>query len=423
MKAVSFSLRTKIILVTLVSLLISSPISAFIDSLIRNVAPHLRLGVYVNTIISLIVTTTLITICIQFVAIRPLKLVSAALRKIAEGQFMTQVDVKSKDEIGQLGRELNHMVDDLRGLLSEVSDTSHQLAASSEELATSAEQGGKASGEIALTVQTAADGAKRQFQDIERSTQIFTGISDGVHRIVEKFEVVSGSVNETTEFAVNGSRSVERVIDQMESIHRSVNQLANDVRGLGERSKEIEKMVDTITQIAAQTNLLALNAAIEAARAGEHGRGFSVVADEVRKLAEQSAGSAKQIAELVATIQSDTNAAVGSMEASTGEVATGIETVHNVNEAFGKIQSAVHDVSDRMDEVSQLVHQISSGNDQLQNAMQEVSAVASTTAAGMQTAAASSEEQLATVEETTAAISSVAEMAERLQSVIGRFSI
>lgn len=77
---------------------------------------------------------------------------------------------------------------------------------------------------------------------------------------------------------------------------KTVNRFAIVVTKLGERSKEIGQIINTISGIAGQTNLLALNAAIEAARAGKQGREFSVVAEEVRKLAEQSRDGAKKIA-------------------------------------------------------------------------------------------------------------------------------
>jgi len=93
--------------------------------------------------------------------------------------------------------------------------------------------------------------------------------------------------------------AVEKAITQMGHIEESVIRSAHVVAKLGERSKQIGQIVDTISGIAGQTNLLALNAAIEAARAGEQGRGFAVVAEEVRKLAEQSQDAAKQIPSII----------------------------------------------------------------------------------------------------------------------------
>lgn len=141
---------------------------------------------------------------------------------------------------------------------------------------------------------------------------------------------------------------------------------------MGERSKEIGQIVDTISGIAGQTNLLALNAAIEAARAGEQGRGFAVVAEEVRKLAEQSQEAAKKIAELIGEIQGDTDKAVIAMNEGTREVKTGAEVVNVAGAAFREIAEMVTQVSGQVKEISAALQQMASGSRQVASSVKKI---------------------------------------------------
>src|SRR2546428_9736606 len=111
-----------------------------------------------------------------------------------------------------------------------------------------------------------------------------------------------------------GRLAVQETLQGIQSIRAAVQRMSKQVKGLGDRSLEISQIVSTIKDIAAQTNLLALNAAIEAAGAGEAGARFAVVADQVRKLAEGSSHAAREIADLVAVIQHETQATVIAME-------------------------------------------------------------------------------------------------------------
>ena len=120
-----------------------------------------------------------------------------------------------------------------------------------------------------------------------------------------------------------GQEAVDETAGGMNRIKSTVDSTAATVTELGAKSDQIGAIVETIDDIAEQTNLLALNAAIEAARAGEQGKGFAVVADEVRKLAERSSRATKEIAALIAEVQTETEAAVKAMAAGAGEVAVG----------------------------------------------------------------------------------------------------
>src|SRR5574344_67563 len=134
----------------------------------------------------------------------------------------------------------------------------------------------------------------------------------------------------------------------MEGIEKSVLNSAEVVQKLGENSKQIGQIVETISGIADQTNLLALNAAIEAARAGEAGRGFSVVAEEERK-------------ERIAVIQSDTEQAVAAMQSGTTEVQEGTTAIREVGEQFTDIMRMVNEIKSQMEEINASVKTVSDG--------------------------------------------------------------
>jgi methyl-accepting chemotaxis protein len=120
-------------------------------------------------------------------------------------------------------------------------------------------------------------------------------------------------------------------------VAESVNQANLVIGALGEESKRITTIVDTIRDIADQTNLLALNAAIEAARAGEQGRGFAVVADEVRKLAERTTLSTQEISTMVDAIANRSTEAVRRMEESLTQVAQGVAQADKARAAMSTV--------------------------------------------------------------------------------------
>ena len=209
----------------------------------------------------------------------------------------------------------------------------------------------------------------------------------------------------------------------MTYIEQTVNNSAQVVAKLGERSKEIGQIVDTISGIAGQTNLLALNAAIEAARAGEQGRGFAVVAEEVRKLAEQSQDAAKKIATLISEIQGDTDKAVLAMSEGTREVKIGTEVVTAAGYAFEEIEVMVTEVSNQVKEISAAVQQMASSSQQIVSSVKEIDELSKNAAGEAQTVSAATEEQSASMEEIASSSQSLAKMAQDLQEAVSKFRV
>ncbi|RFU69864.1 methyl-accepting chemotaxis protein [Peribacillus saganii] len=382
-----------------------------------------------------ILITTLIVIAASLVAaaalvyfiiksiMTPLRRLMSATESINEGNLEETIEVNSHDELGQLGKSFNQMVDSLRSILGQVNISANTLIASSEELTATAEQSSQSAQQIASATQQIAAGADEQLNSVNGAATAINQMSAGIQQIAARSEEVAELTQNTLEVSKNGASSVADVIVHMNEIQQTVQDTSIIIRNLGDRSKEIVSIVSIITDISNQTNLLALNAAIESARAGEHGKGFAVVADEVRKLAEQSSASAKQISDLIGAIQVETDQAVNSMNAGTEKVADGVVRTQQFGELFQVIEQSVSNVSGKVQEVASSIYQMSAGSQQIVEAIDVVKQVAEEGASASQQNSATSEEQLATMEEVSSAAQSLSVLAEEMQTILAKFRL
>lgn len=370
----------------------------------------------------LIVLTGAAAYALATIATKPILSLASAANRIAKGDLTVEkIAIQSKDELGLLAEAFNTMVSNLTQLIRQIQANVELVAASSEQLNASSEQSAQAANQVASSIVEVAQGAEKQQLVVESASTIVKQMSENISLIATNANAVSEQSALTAGTAQKGGQAVQNAVTQMTELEIVVNSSAKVVTDLGERSKEIGQIVNTISGIAGQTNLLALNAAIEAARAGEQGRGFAVVAEEVRKLAEQSQVAAKQIEDLIRDIQNETDKAVQAMGAGTSKVKIGTNVVNEAGTAFQKIVDMIAELSQQVREISVAIQNTDGGSQQIVSAVRDIAVLTNTVTGETQTVSAATEEQSAAMQEIASSSQSLSQMASELQAAIGKF--
>ena len=311
----------------------------------------------------------------------PVKEMADKSHRIAAGDLTVDLNVKAEGDVGRLVDGFKDMITNLQNVIGGIKNSAIETASTAEELSSSAEEVNASMEEVSSTIQQVAEGSQNTAQDSEN---------------------MINQAKQASENSSQGQRAAQDVSSKMQLIKTTTQEGADKIGALGEKSKEIGNIVDTINQISEQTNLLALNAAIEAARAGEAGRGFAVVADEVRKLAEESGQATQQISDLIKGIQTEIDSAVNSMQENTRQVEDGSKGVEEAMKAFETLPQVIAAVN---------------------QSAEQVSSVAQENASGAEEVSASIEQVTSSMQQVTDGSQQMAEISNTLQSIVNQFKI
>lgn len=363
----------------------------------------------------------------QFVLLKrllvPLKELFSGLEQVAKGDLTGQLEVKSKDDLGNLTSKFNEMVLNLQSFITQSKETTAKVKSSSTEFLEIAGGTSQSSNEIAAALHQASADYEKQTMTIQDVANTMEEMTHGVNQIAQSSSIVSENATDTLKETEEGYELINQAICQMKSVQDSVSESSGTMAVLGEKSKEIGNILDVITGISEQTNLLALNAAIEAARAGEHGKGFAVVADEVRKLAEETQASARKINLLISETQKGTQLAIESMNKGNQEVQLGNELINKVGESFNKILKSTQRVTEQIQEVSATSEEMSAGTEQVKASVEEMAGISSEALASFKQVVTHSQEQVSAMNQLSSSAQTLRTMTEELEVSTKRFTI
>ncbi|RJG08181.1 HAMP domain-containing protein [Noviherbaspirillum cavernae] len=297
----------------------------------------------------------------------PLRHAVEIARTVASGDLTSRIDVRSKDETGQLLQSLKEMNASLQRTVAEVRSGTETISTASSQIA---------SGNLDLSSRT-----EQQASSLEETASSMEELTSTVRQNADNARQANQLAATASGVAVKGGDVVSQVVETMDSINAS--------------SKKIVDIISVIDGIAFQTNILALNAAVEAARAGEQGRGFAVVASEVRNLAQRSASAAKEIKSLI--------------DDSVDKVDAGSRLVGEAGTTMEEIVTSVKRVTDIMAEILAASEEQSAGIEQVNQAISQMDTV--------------TQQNASLVEEAAAAAESLQDQARNLVQVVSVFKV
>ena len=205
---------------------------------------------------------------------RTIQRLEADSKLMAGGNLSVRVKLDTKDELVRIGEAFNTMAIGFSDVLRGNQNIAEQVASSSGDLESAANQSMEAANRIASLMQEMAEETDNQAQSANQNVLAMSEMAEGINRIAATSSIVSDAAVAASADASSGRETMHQAAEQMRTIRQHTVETAEVVEQLREQSKQIGQITELITDIANQTNLLALNANIEAARAGEHGNGL-----------------------------------------------------------------------------------------------------------------------------------------------------
>lgn len=347
--------------------------------------------------IAAVIIVIIMSIYITNLIVGGVRQVSAAALKMADGDFNINISYQSRDEIGDLAKDMRTLSDRTRGIIDDIAyvlaeletgnltvtskdrtmyvgnyesiinslrafrqalnETMQKVTVSSDQVASGSEQ-------VALGAQSLSQGATEQASSIEELAAEINVVSDIIKSNASKAQTASDSTGDAS-----GKLSMAK---------SELDALADAIKEMSESSANTKKIIKTIEDIAFQTNILALNAAVEAARAGSAGKGFAVVAEEVRNLAGKSAEAAKNTTTLI--------------EGTVSAIERGRELADKVVVEMNETSKATEKVIELNHEISEASHSAADSMAQISSSVEQISSVVQTNSATAEESAAASEE-------------------------------
>lgn len=354
---------------------------------------------------------------------KPINKIVAIMKEAEKGDLTHRADYLYKNEVGQLGKSFNHMIDNMTLMIRENKKASTYAVNSANDLKRISVESASATEQIASAVEEVAKGAVSQVNYSEKTNLEMKELSSEINEVADNMVKVSAITETTKKLSSQSIETIKVLTEKNKEMGKNIVHVDATMDQLNVEIEQIKDIVKMIKSISDETNLLSLNASIEAARAGAAGRGFAVVAKEIRKLADQTKTSSLRIETVISSILSQTKKSVELVKTTITLFKDQSTSIHDTQQAFEDILEGTNSIIYEIDYIEASIGKMHVNKEKVEHAINEMVDVAEVSSATAQEVTATTEEQAAAAEELGDLASSLSQTIVQLENTINQFKV
>ncbi|MEY7848267.1 methyl-accepting chemotaxis protein [Natrarchaeobius sp. A-rgal3] len=342
----------------------------------------------------------------------------------ADGDLAVRADVDTDNEAMQtVGEDFNEMLDDIEATIADLQTFATEVAIASEQVTASSEEVRSASEQISESVQEISTGSERQNRSLQEATGEMSNLSTTTEQIAASSNEVADLAARTANTGQAGHEAAQDAIESMTDTETEAERAVEEIRALEAEVGQIDELIERIQQIAEQTNMLALNANIEASRSasGDDGEGFGVVAQEIKELSGDAKSAAAEIEARLESIREQTVTSAEEVEETSERLESASDQVEEAVDALEEIAEYAAETNTGVQEISAATEEQAATTQEVVAIVDEAATISEETTAEAESVAAAAEEQTTAMTEVSGSASQLSQQATQLSEALDHF--